>query len=409
MNKGTNIILAIVALLFFGASHSYAQQKTDTTRLQKSAIEYAFPERFAWQGGKFEKKGRFIDRTYLSFAYGYSGLFNNKETYGSVYQIAMGTWLAPVHGLEAAINLHTPKRGKNISSYDLNYMFNITSFSAMSEKPGRVTLLLKSGVSAMVREGVSFGLSTSLRAQYNLSPGVGLYMEPKISIYDNNISSIYTSATVASNIVGGIYGGLSVNLGAWDRQVQESRVQRQAEAIGERPFEVALKTNLLYGIATFTPNLGIEVGLGRKTSIELMGSYNWINMNGKPGNNKKLAHWMVSPEFKYYTQRRFDGLYVGTHLIGTAYNIGNHYLPLLFGKDSKDHRYEGYGAGAGISAGYMLPLTKRLNLEFNVGVGYMRMEYDKWEHPRCGSRLDTDVVRHYIGPTKAGIKLMVIL
>lgn len=37
--------------------------------------------------------------------------------------------------------------------------------------------------------------------------------------------------------------------------------------------DFAVKTNVLYW-ATTTPNLGFEVGLGEKTSLELIGGYN---------------------------------------------------------------------------------------------------------------------------------------
>ena len=38
--------------------------------------------------------------------------------------------------------------------------------------------------------------------------------------------------------------------------------------------DVAVKTNLLYGVYTYTPNLGLEVGLGKRTTLDISGGYN---------------------------------------------------------------------------------------------------------------------------------------
>ncbi|MEG1935625.1 MAG: DUF3575 domain-containing protein, partial [Rikenellaceae bacterium] len=43
---------------------------------------------------------------------------------------------------------------------------------------------------------------------------------------------------------------------------------------------VAIKTNLLYGAAAYTPNLGLEIGLGRKTTLDISGGYNPWNRDG---------------------------------------------------------------------------------------------------------------------------------
>lgn len=170
--------------------------------------------------------------------------------------------------------------------------------------------------------------------------------------------------------------------------------------------KVAIKTNLLYGGLAQTPNLGVEIALGKRTTLDISGGYNWFNLSGKPGNNKKKVHWLVQPEFRYFLCERFSGHFFGVHALGGMYNIGNHEMPLLFGKGSKDYRYEGYAIGGGFSYGYQLPLARRWNLEFTVGMGYMRLKHDVWEQPRCGKPLEQGVVKHYFGPTKAGITVM---
>lgn len=172
--------------------------------------------------------------------------------------------------------------------------------------------------------------------------------------------------------------------------------------------EVGFKTNLLYGGYTYTPNLGLEIGLGKHTTLELSGGYNPWNLDGLKNDNKKLVHWMVQPEFRYFLCERFNGHFFGVHALGGQYNIAGHELPLLLGKGSKDFRHEGSALGAGISYGYQLVMGKRWNLEFTIGIGYAHLRYDKYNCPKCGEKLGT-FTRNYFGPTKAGISLIYII
>lgn len=83
--------------------------------------------------------------------------------------------------------------------------------------------------------------------------------------------------------------------------------------------EVGIKTNLLYGGYALTPNLGVEVGLGRRTTLDLSGGYNWFNLNGKDSNNNKTVHWMVQPEFRYFLCEKFNGHFFGVHALYSQY------------------------------------------------------------------------------------------
>lgn len=171
---------------------------------------------------------------------------------------------------------------------------------------------------------------------------------------------------------------------------------------------LALKTNLLYGATTFTPNLGIEVALGRQTTLSLSGGYNWFNLNSHRNNNKKLVHWIVQPGFRYFLHERFDGHFLGTHALYSQYNIGRHELPMLFGKGSKEYRHEGWAIGAGLSYGYLLALGRSWNMEFSAGLGYLRLSYDRYDCPQCGTKVD-EKTKNYFGPTQAAISLIYII
>lgn len=168
---------------------------------------------------------------------------------------------------------------------------------------------------------------------------------------------------------------------------------------------ISIKANLLYGAYTYTPNLSLEVGLGRRSTLDLSGGYNPWNLNGTAENNKKLVHWLGEIEYRYWLCQRFTGHFFGIHALGTQYNIAKQELPLLFEKGSKEYRYEGYGYGGGISYGYNFFLGIRWSLEANIGIGYARLHYDKYKCYKCGEKVGTEN-RNYFGPTKAGISLI---
>lgn len=172
--------------------------------------------------------------------------------------------------------------------------------------------------------------------------------------------------------------------------------------------EVGIKTNLLYGGYTFTPNLGLEVGFGKRTTLEISGGYNPWNLSGGKNNNKKLVHWLAQAEFHYFLCERFNGHFFGVHALGGQYNIAGHELPLLLGKGSKDFRFEGSALGAGVSYGYQWVLSRHWNVEFSIGVGYASLNYDKHDCPKCGEKLGS-FSRSYFGPTKAGVSLIYLI
>lgn len=171
---------------------------------------------------------------------------------------------------------------------------------------------------------------------------------------------------------------------------------------------LAIKTNLLYGAYALTPNLGIEIGVGRRATLDISGSYNWFNLNGNRNNNKKRVHWVLQPEVRHFFSERFNGHFLGVHALYSQYNIGGHHLPLLLGKGSADFRHQGWGMGAGITYGYQLALGKRFNLEFSAGVGYVKLHYDKYNCPKCDTEISTEN-KNYFGPTKAAISLVYTL
>lgn len=170
---------------------------------------------------------------------------------------------------------------------------------------------------------------------------------------------------------------------------------------------VAVKTNLQYD-ATTTFNLGVELALAPKWTLDLSGNYNpWTFSN-----NKKWKHWQVQPEARYWFCNKMMGHFLGLHVLGGQYNLGNIDADfMLLGTDFahlKDHRFEGWMVGAGIAYGYAWTLSKHWNLEAEIGLGYVFSRYDKYECKTCGNKLESDKNHNYVGPTKAALNLVYV-
>ena len=168
--------------------------------------------------------------------------------------------------------------------------------------------------------------------------------------------------------------------------------------------DVALKTNLLYD-AVLTPNVGVEVGVAPKWTIDVSGQ-----LNAWAVNDHLWKQWVVQPEARYWFCSRFAGHFVGAHLLGGQYNFGNLDLPFSFlgtnFRELKDHRKQGWMVGAGIAYGYSWILDRHWNIEAEIGFGWVYTRYDEFRCANCGKKLRERVPHNYVGPTKAAINLI---
>lgn len=164
--------------------------------------------------------------------------------------------------------------------------------------------------------------------------------------------------------------------------------------------KLALKSNLV-AWATTTPNLGFEMAVDNQYTVQLFGCYNPFTLK----ENNKLKHWLIQPEVRWWTKEAFNGHFVGLHLIGGQFNAGGIKLPFNILPDLDTHRYEGWGIGGGISYGYQWKLSERWNLEASLGLGYARLNYDKYPCEKCGEKIGEEK-KNYFGPTKVAISII---
>ncbi|MDE6295834.1 MAG: DUF3575 domain-containing protein [Muribaculaceae bacterium] len=173
-------------------------------------------------------------------------------------------------------------------------------------------------------------------------------------------------------------------------------------ALSANAQNVGIKTNLVSD-ALLSPNLGLQVGVAPKWTLNASAQFNLWSVKGE-----KWRHWLVQPEARYWFCRKFQGHFIGLHAIGGQYNVGNidwafDFLGQHF-SNLKDKRYEGWGAGAGIGYGYAWPVAKHWNIEAEIGIGWIYTRYDAYPCTVCGTKLDTNHL-NYFGPTKLAVNI----
>lgn len=80
--------------------------------------------------------------------------------------------------------------------------------------------------------------------------------------------------------------------------------------------KIAVKTNLLYDVTT-TLNIGAEFRLAPKWTLDVSGNYNPF----KFGDDKKMKHWLVQPEARYWLCEAFNGHFFALHALGGQFNV----------------------------------------------------------------------------------------
>ncbi|MDR1980068.1 MAG: DUF3575 domain-containing protein [Tannerellaceae bacterium] len=164
--------------------------------------------------------------------------------------------------------------------------------------------------------------------------------------------------------------------------------------------KLAVKSNLAYD-ATAAINVGVEFAVSGKLSIDLSGNYNGWDVVEK----KSWQHLMIQPEVRYWTRETYNGHFFGVHGIYTNYSIARMDLPIFAMK--RTYNYDGKAIGGGISYGYHLYVTPRLNVEFTAGIGFLNLEYDKT--PYTDTVVEGRYMKGYFGPTKIGLSVVYII
>ena len=152
----------------------------------------------------------------------------------------------------------------------------------------------------------------------------------------------------------------------------------------------SLRANLLRW-ATLTPDLGIEWRINRLWGILVHGSWTSWSWSNK---DRRYALWEVSPEVRHYIGKEKRG-YLGAMYKAGAFNY----------KLSATGR-QGDLMGGGITGGYGLRLNDALSLDFNLAVGCLHADYEKYEVIDGVRVRQGKESKNWWGPVGAGVTLV---
>ena len=189
-----------------------------------------------------------------------------------------------------------------------------------------------------------------------------------------------------------------------ERRAEEQRKAKEAEKAAQQntltytpsetkitnDYHLSLRANLLRW-ATLTPDLGLEWRICPSCGIAVNGSWTSWTWSDK---DRRYALWEVVPEIRYYMGEK------------KAWYLGAMFKAGQFNYKISETGKQGDLMGGGITTGYQLRLNKALTLDFNLGLGYLNADFEKYEvidgvRVRCGNE-----TKNWCGPINAGVTLV---
>lgn len=173
-----------------------------------------------------------------------------------------------------------------------------------------------------------------------------------------------------------------------------------------KPFYMGIKTNLLYD-ALALPSVGAEFYVGKGWSLVGNWTYGWWDRDATHrywrayGGDIALRKWFG----KAAKDKPLTGHHLGVYAGVVTYDFefgGKGYMGGLPGKTLWDR----CNFMAGVEYGYSMPIARRLNIDFTLGLGYLWGKLIEY-HPYDGEYVWEKTRKlNWIGPTKAEVSLV---
>ena len=182
------------------------------------------------------------------------------------------------------------------------------------------------------------------------------------------------------------------------RERQKAEAAAQQNTLADTPSEtkittdyhLSLRANLLRW-ATLTPDLGLEWRICPSWGIAVNGSWTSWTWSDK---DRRYALWEVAPEVRYYMGEK------KVWYLGLMFKTGQ------FNYKLSETGKQGDLMGGGITAGYQLRLNKALDLDFNLGLGYLNVDFEKYEVIDGVRVRRSNETKDWYGPINAGVTLV---
>ncbi|MDE6134479.1 MAG: DUF3575 domain-containing protein, partial [Muribaculaceae bacterium] len=168
----------------------------------------------------------------------------------------------------------------------------------------------------------------------------------------------------------------------------------------------ALRTNLLFDVLA-APTIGAELYIARGFSVQAQWTYAWWSHRASNffyriyGGDFGFRWWFG----RQAASQRLSGHHIGVYAQAAIWDFefgGRGYMGGVPGTTILDRA----NIGGGVEYGYSLPVARRLNMDFSIGLGYMGGSCREYI-PQCGFYVWQATRKlNYIGPTKAEVSLV---
>ena len=203
-----------------------------------------------------------------------------------------------------------------------------------------------------------------------------------------------------------IHRNISLDPGLPDYTLVMPELEPKLACFCHPKFYMAIKTNMLYD-ALLVPNIGAEFYVGRGWSIGADWMYAWWKTDRKHdywriyGGDIQVRKWFG----RAAEEKPLTGHHIGIYAQCYTYDFELGGKGIMGGIPGKD-LWDKCNWGVGLEYGYSLPITRRLNIDFGIGVGYFGGEYREYKPIDDHYVWQATKKRNYFGPTKLEVSLV---
>lgn len=161
-----------------------------------------------------------------------------------------------------------------------------------------------------------------------------------------------------------------------------------------RQCRFSVSTNSVY-YGALLPNLEASWYFHRRWSLNFEAIFMKRHFHAT---RRNVQGALFAPSFSYYLKddNRFTGWRIGVkpQFSTFDYSTGN------------NTGYLGYAPGVALVVGYYVPLSRYFGIDFALGGGYLRLDYDIYDYYKGHDHRIGDKVRNYFGPTEVKVALV---
>lgn len=173
-----------------------------------------------------------------------------------------------------------------------------------------------------------------------------------------------------------------------------------------KPFYMAIKTNMLYDVAA-VPNIGAEFYLGQNFSIAANYAHAWWKKDTK---NLYWRYYGADASLRWWFGKASRIKPLQGHHVGLNYQILTYDFQLgkkgIMAGMPNGNLADRANHIVALEYGYSLPIARRLNIDFSIGVGYHWGIFEEYIPVDGHNVWQATKRRQYFGPTKLEISLV---